>query len=717
MKRFNLKYLSIFFLIVFVCITNTSCKKCKKENRILDKPTNVIFDDKEILSWKAVKNATVYIVCVDDKEYITENTEYDLFNILNQYKTYRIGVYAKDKSGKYLESDTFEIEYEVKSPFNIEYKKNVTDYEIVKQKPSDAKGKIIIPEIYSENEVTRIANAAFENCTGITGVILPETIDFLGTSVFSNCQSLVRVTLPSNITKIPNATFKGCTSLIDFKVPEGVHLISDNAFLSCTNLESIYLPSTFELSKIGHLNAFKGCPNLKTIIVDENNPEYYSDMNCVIKKGEKRVILGGNEVTIPDYIDTIGEYAFAGRNIKMLNLKSIKVIGNSAFENCPGLTDIDLEQVETIGKGTFFNCPSLTNFQAKQVERIGEKAFSACPSLTDIYLEGVKVIGSECFSNCQNLTNIQLVQVERIGEKAFLTCLSLADIHLEQVEIIGDYAFSKCKNLKNVYFSKRLKTIGSNPFLQSLNVNIIIDNTKYCIEGNCLIDKEELSVISGFSNSIIPDYIKEIKDYAFSYCSFETIILPASLELIGEYAFYGNDKLDYITIPSSVQQIKKYAFITPKPNIMSVIFDEFTGILEQYAFYNHTIYTTTRRRENPTWIYGIANCIDLGLGPIYNCELKEENGEKYVYAINLEPANPEDPNILCQPDLLYKICHRKGYRLVGLSKDKDSSHIDVSIQELHIYDSYHFYGFVGKDINDAFPEGGTHTLYIVWEKE
>ena len=186
--------------------------------------------------------------------------------------------------------------------------------------------------------------------------------------------------------------------------------------------------------------------------------------------------------------------------------------------------------------------------------------------------------------------------------------------------------------------------------------------------------------------------------------------------MIGEYAFYGNDKLDYITIPSSVQRIKKHAFTTPKPNIMSVILDGFTGILENNAFYNHTIYTTIRREES-TWEYGIVHGVTMGLGPIYNCELKEENGEKYVYAITFEPPNPEYPNILCQPDLLYKICHRKGYRLVGLSKDKDSNHIDVNIQELHIYDSYRFYGFIGKDINDAFPEGGLHTLYMVWEKE
>ncbi len=496
------------------------------------------------------------------------------------------------------------------------------------------------------------------------------------------------------MTTIPNATFKGCISLIDFKVPEGVHLISNHAFSNCTNLESIYLPATFELSQSGNLNAFQDCPNLKTIIVDEKNPEYYSDMNCLIKRGDNTVILGGNEVTIPDGIDTIGEYAFAGRNIEMLNLTSIKVIGKYAFRGCSSLTDIQLEGVKSIGSLCFFNCSNLTAIQLKQVETIREKAFSACLNLTDIQLEGVKSIGSECFSNCS----------------------SLADIHLEDVEAIGDYAFSKCKNLNNVYFLEKLKTMGKNPFMQSMNVNIIIDNTKYGMEGNCLIDKEELSVIIGFNNSVIPDYILEIKDYAFSYCSFETITLPPHLEVIGEYAFYGNDKLDYITIPSSVQLIKKHAFTTPKPNIMSVILNEFTGILENDAFYNHTIYTTSRREES-TLGYGHIHSIGMGLGAIYNCELKEENEEKYVYAITFEPPNPENPNIFCQPDQLYKICHREGYRLVGLSKDKDSNHIDVSIQELHIEGGYRFYGFIGKDINDAFSEGGTHTLYIVWEKE
>ena len=99
---------------------------------------------------------------------------------------------------------------------------------------------VTIPE-----SVTTIGRRAFIGCTGITFITFPETVTSIGESAFSGCTGLTSVTIPGNVTKIREKAFSGCTGLTSvtfFTNPENWTYFTSYNFENCTGLTSIYVP-------------------------------------------------------------------------------------------------------------------------------------------------------------------------------------------------------------------------------------------------------------------------------------------------------------------------------------------------------------------------------------------------------------------------------------------------------------------------------------------
>jgi hypothetical protein len=98
------------------------------------------------------------------------------------------------------------------------------------------------------------------------------------------------------------------------------------------------------VTKLG-INLFGGCMSLESITVDEANPVYRSENNCIILKENNTLIAGCIGSVIPDGVIGIVNYAFYSlytlENITIP--KSIKEIGFDAFRFCTNLTSITFE--------------------------------------------------------------------------------------------------------------------------------------------------------------------------------------------------------------------------------------------------------------------------------------------------------------------------------------------------------------------------------------
>jgi hypothetical protein len=234
-----------------------------------------------------------------------------------------------------------------------------------------ASGKLMIPATIEGKPVTSIGNYAFQWCTRLTSITIPDSVTSIGGSAFLKCTSLTSITIPDSVTSIRRWAFKSCTSLTSITIPDSVTSIGVNAFGECSSLTSIVVSA-------GHL--------------------YYTDVNGVLFNKEKTVLRNysagktDTNYTVPDSVNSIGMMAFYGcTSLTSITIPdSVTSIGHQAFRDCSSLTSITIpDGVTSIGDATFNGCSSLTSITiGDSVTSIGENAFDICSSLTAVTFLG-----------------------------------------------------------------------------------------------------------------------------------------------------------------------------------------------------------------------------------------------------------------------------------------------------------------------------------------
>lgn len=192
--------------------------------------------------------------------------------------------------------------------------------------------KAVIPSKISGISVTSVGNNAFNNCSKLTSVVLPDGVTRIGNNAFYFCESLVSVDIPDSVSSIGDGAFYSCRSLAGIEIPNGVTYIGSEAFCNCASLTHVTLPSGINCI---FYSAFQDCTGLTGVTIQNNVLYIYGSAF----QGCKNL----KSVTIPNGTVTIDDSAFDGcAALRTVNLpKSIKTIGNAAFRNCGGITDVN----------------------------------------------------------------------------------------------------------------------------------------------------------------------------------------------------------------------------------------------------------------------------------------------------------------------------------------------------------------------------------------
>lgn len=133
---------------------------------------------------------------------------------------------------------------------------------------------------------TVFSNYAFSACTGLTSVIIGNSVTSIGGYTFRDCRSLTSVTIPNSVTSIGISALRGCSGLISITIGNGVTSIGESAFLDCTGLTSVTIGNG--VTSIDTF-AFEGCDKLKIIRISATTPPTLS--SSVIPTTIEKIIV------------------------------------------------------------------------------------------------------------------------------------------------------------------------------------------------------------------------------------------------------------------------------------------------------------------------------------------------------------------------------------------------------------------------------------------
>lgn len=420
-----------------------------------------------------------------------------------------------------------------------------------------------LKSIEFKGQVTKIGAKVFMNCTSLTEINLPDAT-LIGGSCFMGCTSLTSVTWSKNLQQIGASTFEDCTALKSVTLNEGITSMGKQAFYG-SGLESISIPKT--CTTIGD-SAFGACHNLASFAVASGNTAFAVEQNVLVKKGSPSAIIavpgtstgilvipastsigpnflkgqqGINEVIILDGITSIPNYAFAGANISKITLPStITSIGSYAFEGS-AITSIEIPaSVEKILGYAFRNCDKL--------ESITFEENSKLTSLGTYAFSGTAI---RKITLPESLTTLGTSVTA--SSYAFQDCKNLSSVtFLGKMVALNSYAFRNCTSLKSFTIPETVVYIGSYCFSGSGLESIVIPKTLNSLGeglgGKLDSSNNAFSYCASLKSVVFEEGIQFINASAFANCTaLKTVVIPASVTGIGNSAFSGCTALESIT--------------------------------------------------------------------------------------------------------------------------------------------------------------------------
>lgn len=124
-----------------------------------------------------------------------------------------------------------------------------------------------------EGPIESMGLAAFYECTKLETISFGENIKTIGEQAFQGCSSLTKVTIPDSVTSIGLIAFGGCCKLTTLSLGENVETIGGGAFFRCSSLSNITIPKKVKVIESGYsgtpsfYRTFAYCSGLKYIIL------------------------------------------------------------------------------------------------------------------------------------------------------------------------------------------------------------------------------------------------------------------------------------------------------------------------------------------------------------------------------------------------------------------------------------------------------------------
>lgn len=293
-----------------------------------------------------------------------------------------------------------------------------------------------------------IGNFAFNKCTALTGIEMPNTIKTVGRGAFYNCSELLSVKLPNTLEVIEDYTFYHCDKLQLFALPPVLRSIGRSAFYMCGSA----MPAE------GDMTSFvDGTDDVLTIPSGVESIGDFAFYGCGVQTQDENmdtVTYGIDILVLSDSVKYVGNKAFYGflslREVVMGN--GLETMGEQVFQKCTALQKVTFgTNLKTIGVKAFYKCGGLVEIVLPDnITAIADYAFYGCDGLRKVDMgNGVETIGNFAFYGCTNMNDLRFsTGLKQIGRQAFRNCYSLTAVVLhDDIQIVEPHAFYGCNRL------------------------------------------------------------------------------------------------------------------------------------------------------------------------------------------------------------------------------------------------------------------------------
>ena len=487
-------------------------------------------------------------------------------------------------------------------------------------------------------ECTRIERYAFRDCTSISSITIPDTVEHIGEGAFEECTSLTavhisdleawcRITFESETANplcFGKRLYKNDREVSSVTFPKDMNEVGDYVFYHCVSLKAVTIPDS--VTRIGRA-VFRGCEALETITIpfvgavdgDISNGNFGYLFDCGITAHKNYVPSTLETVTVTGGT-TIGMRAFENcTSIKRITIPaSVTSIGSGAFGDCTSLGAVYISDLRAWCETSFASETANPLYYAGKLylkgeeaqnltisddtEKVCKYAFYGCTGLSSVSIpKSVKSIEDAAFYGCTCLSVVNMEEeLESIGKEAFLGCERLQSVTIpKSVTAIGASAFKGCTSIKtmtipfvgntkdgvnNTYFGY----IFGAGFASNQGGRIPASLTSVTITGGSVLSDSAFNGCTTLTEIILPNDLTEIGSSAFKGCtSIKTMTIPGSVSTIGDYAFSGCTALTEVTMQDGVVTIDGYAF-HGCTSLNSVTIPQSVNSIGRRAFYGCT---------------------------------------------------------------------------------------------------------------------------------